>query len=139
VGVEDGKVTTLADPGWDFAAHCAWLPDGRSLLVVARGRDQANSQLWAVSHPEGEVRRVTNDLNDRRLVSLTADGRVLVSVAGTLSSSIWSVPLRGTGRARRMSRATTDGIAGVALAADGRLVYTSETGNATGVSSFTPR
>jgi hypothetical protein len=38
-----------------------------------------------------------------------------------------------------MSRATTDGIAGVALAADGRLVYTSETGNATGVSSFTPR
>ncbi|MCL4809764.1 MAG: serine/threonine-protein kinase, partial [Thermoanaerobaculia bacterium] len=133
VGVEDGKVTTLADPGWDFAAHSGWLPDGRSLIVVARGRDQQNSQLWAVSHPEGEVRRVTNDLNDRRLISLTADGRTLVSVAGTLSSSIWSVPLRGSGRSRRLSRATTDGLGGVAFTSDGKVVYTSETGNATGL------
>jgi Tol biopolymer transport system component len=133
VGAGDGKVTTLADPGWDFASHCGWLPDGRSILVVARGRDQPNSQLWSVSHPEGEVRKVTNDLNDRRLVSLTADGRTLVSVAGTLSSTIWSVPLRGSGRSRRLGRATTDGIGGVAFTADGKVVYTSETGNATGL------
>ena len=133
VGVEDGKVTTLADPGWEAAAQCGWLPDGRSLLVIARSGDQPSTQVWAVSYPGGEARKVTNDLNDRRIISLTADGRSLVSVAGAVSSTVWSAPLRGSGRPRRMSRGTTDGIDGVVFSADGKLVYTSDTGSTTGL------
>jgi serine/threonine protein kinase/Tol biopolymer transport system component len=128
VSVADGSVTTLADPGWETAAQCGWLPDGRSLLVIARSADQSSPQVWAVSVPGGEARKVSNDLNDRRIISLTADGRTLVSVAGAISSTVWSVPLRGSGRPRRVSRATTDGINGVAFSADGRLVYTADVG-----------
>jgi Tol biopolymer transport system component len=133
VEVEGGKVTTLADPGWDVVAQCGWLPDGRSLLVIARAADQPNTQIWAVSYPGGESRKVTNDLNDRRIVSLSADGRTLVSVAGAISSTVWSTPLDGPGRARRISRSTTDGLDGVAFAADGKLVYTSYVGDVSGL------
>ncbi len=133
VAVEGGKVTTLADPGWETAAQCAWLPDGRSLLVIARGSDQANTQVWAVSYPGGEARKVTNDLNDRRIISLTADGRTLVSVAGAVSSTVWSAPLAGSGRSRRMTRALTDGLDGVAFSPEGKLVYTSDVGEASGL------
>ncbi|HYN41981.1 MAG TPA: protein kinase, partial [Thermoanaerobaculia bacterium] len=133
VAVEDGKVTTLADPGWGVAAQCGWLPDGRSLLVIARGSDQPNTQVWSVSFPSGEARKVTNDLNDRRIISLTADGRSLVSVAGAVSSTVWSAPLAGSGRARRITRALTDGLDGVAFSAEGKLVYTSNVGDASGL------
>lgn len=133
VAVEDGKVTTLADPGWGVAAQCGWLPDGRSLLVIARGSDQPNTQVWSVSFPSGEARKVTNDLNDRRIISLTADGRSLVSVAGAVSSTVWSAPLAGSGRARRMTRALTDGLDGVAFSPEEKLVYTSDVGQVSGL------
>jgi len=124
VSIEDGEVTTVADPGWVTAAQAGWLPDGRSLLVIARAPDQFNAQIWSVSYPAGEARRVTADLNDHRIISLTKDGRSLVSVAGDVSSSVWTLPLRGSGSPRRVSRSTTDGLNGIALAPDGNVVYT---------------
>jgi Tol biopolymer transport system component len=104
------------------------LPDGRSLLVIARGSDQSNTQIWSVSYPGGQARPVTADLNDHRIISPTRDGRSLVSVAGVVSSSVWTLPLRGPGRSTRVSRSTWDGLNGIAFAPDGKLVYTSYVG-----------
>jgi Tol biopolymer transport system component len=128
VAVEGGAVSTLADPGWIFAAQAAWLPDGTELLVIARAPDQANTQIWSVAFPGGATRRVTADLNDRRVLSLTRDGDALVSVAGALSASVWTVPLRGPGKPTRISRSTNDGSYGVAFAPDGKVLYTSYLG-----------
>ena len=129
VSVETGAVSTLADPGWLVAAQAAWLPDGKSLLVIARAPDQLAAQIWSVSYPEGMARRVTSDLHDHRIVSLTRDGRTLVSVSGIVSASVLAVPRRG-GRPVRVSRSTRDGMWGVAFAADGSIVYSSEAGGA---------
>ena len=132
VSVETGAVSTLADPGWLVAAQSAWLPDGKSLLVIARAPDQLAAQIWAVSYPEGKARRVTSDLNDHRIVSLTRDGRTLVSVSNIVSASVLTLPRRG-GRPVRVSRSTRDGLQGVAFAPDGSIVYSSNVG---GASSF---
>ena len=129
VSVETGAVSTLADPGWLVAAQAAWMPDGKSLLVIARAPDQLAAQIWSVSYPDGEARRVTSDLNDHRIVSLTRDGRTLVSVSGIVSASVLTLPRHG-GRPVRVSRSTRDGLQGVAFAADGSIVYSSEVGGA---------
>ena len=129
VAVETGAVSTLADPGWLVAAQAAWLPDGKSLLVIARTPDQLSAQIWSVSYPDGEARRVTSDLNDHRIVSLTRDGRTLVSISGIVSASVLTLPRHG-GRPVRVSRSTQDGLQGVAFAADGSIVYSSEVGGA---------
>ena len=128
VAVPGGAVTTLADPGWAVAAQAAWLPDGRSLLAIARSADQDQTQIWSVSYPEGKVAPVTADLNDHRIVSLTRDGRTLVSVSGQLSSSVWTLPLRGPGKLTRVSRSTMDGVNGVAFTPEGEVLYTSYVG-----------
>jgi serine/threonine protein kinase len=128
VDVATGTVATLADPGWVVAAQAGWLPDGKSLLVIAQSHDQGATQVWSVSYPEGEARRVTTSLNDHRIISLTRDGRMLVTVAGVISSSVFTVPLTGIGRPHRVSRSMMDGLGGVAFTADGQLVYASRTG-----------
>jgi serine/threonine protein kinase len=128
VDVATGTMTTLADPGWIVAAQAGWLPDGKSLLVIAQSPDQGAPQVWSVSYPDGEARRVTTSLNDHRIISLTSDGRMLVTVAGVISSSVFTVPLDGSARPHRVSRSMMDGLGGVAFTADGRLVYASRTG-----------
>ncbi len=128
VAVEGGAVTTLADPGWTAAAQAACLPDGKSLVAIARTGDQDQTQIWSVSYPEGKVAPVTADLNDHRIVSLTKDGRSLVSVSGQVSSSVWTLPLRGLGKLTRVSRSTADGLNGLAFTPEGRVLYTSYVG-----------
>ena len=98
VDVATGAMTPLANPGWVNAAQAGWLPDGKSLLVIAQSPDQTVSQVWSVSLPEGEARRVTTGLIDYRSISLTRDGRTLVTVAGNISSTVFTMPLNGTGR-----------------------------------------
>lgn len=128
VAVEGGAVTPLADPGWIVAAQAGFLPDGKSLLAIARSADQDQTQIWSVSYPEGKVAPVTADLNDHRIISLTKDGRTLVSVSGQVSSSVWTLPLRGPGKLTRVSRSTTDGYSGVAFTPEGKVSYTSYVG-----------
>ncbi len=128
IAVEGGAMTTLADPGWVVAAQASWLPDGKSLLAIARSADQDQAQIWSVSYPEGKVSPVTADLNDHRIVSLTKDGRTVVSVSGQVSSSVWTLPLRGPGKLTRVSRSTTDGLNGLAFTPGGEVLYTSYVG-----------
>ena len=128
VSVQDGTVATLADPGWIAANQAQFLPDGKSLLVIARSMEQSENQLWRVSLPDGAARRLTSDLNDHRIVSLTRDGKTLASVSGDVSSTMSRLSLRGDTRPRRLSRGRNDGLNGIAFGEKGRAVYTSFAG-----------
>jgi Tol biopolymer transport system component len=128
VDVSDGAVATLADPGWLFAAQSAWLPDGRSLVAIARAVDQPRPQLWSVDYPSGKARRITSDLDERRIVSLSADGTKLVTVAAAYLSNVWSMPLAGGTPPRRLSRTNGDGGFGLGFARGGEVVYVESSG-----------
>ena len=130
VDVNTGAVKTIADPGWFVAAQCAWLPDGKSLLLIASASQQATTQIWSVAYPGGETRQVTADLNDHRILSLTKDGKTLLSISGDVSSTITTVPLHGGGKPRRIGRSKFDGFAGIGFAPDGDLIYTSSVSGA---------
>ena len=127
VSVADGRITKVADPGWISAQQAQFLPDGRSLLVIARSEQQSESQLWKVSIPGGEARPVTTDLNDHRIVSLTRDGKRLASVAGEVSCSVSAVSLKAFDRPRRLTRGRNDGLNGVTFGEAGHAIYTSFT------------
>ena len=128
IQVETGAMSTLADPGWLVAAQSHWMPDGKAVLVVARRADQAATQIWSVSVPGGEARRITSDLSDHRVLSLTRDGQTLVSIAGSVSARVSVMPLRGGGTPVRVGRSTLDGLEGVAFDAEGSVVYSSRVG-----------
>ena len=92
IRVADGSVTTLHSDA-NFLGRPVWLPDGDSLLLAIGVPKEFRSQLWQVSYPKGELRRVTNDLSSYgERLDITRDGKMLAVVDETLMSNIWMVP-----------------------------------------------
>ena len=131
VSVEDGKEKQIGTQSWVFMGAVAWLPDGSGLILEASEQGSASAaanQIWVLSYPDGDARRVTNDLNNYNGVSLTTDSSRLVTVQSDTVSNIWLVP---GGAADRATQLTTgagkrSGWIGIAWAPDGRIIYTSK-------------
>ncbi len=74
-----------------------WLPDGGGLVTVlanpaALPRLPAmGGQIWYISYPAGEARRLTNDLMNYALccLDLTRDGGTITDVQNTIVSNLW--------------------------------------------------
>jgi len=115
-------------PGlWFEVNQLAWLPDGGGLLLSAAERELSPPQIWRLSYPEGEARRVTNDLNSYQSLSLTADAATLVTVQTDRVPNVWVAPVSDPARARQITTGVGkfDGYYGVAWTPDDRLVYAS--------------
>jgi Tol biopolymer transport system component len=103
------------------------------LLVIAGDRPGAG-QVWLLSYPAGEHRRITNDLNGYRAIGMTADGKKFTTIQESGLVNIWVAP---EGDAKRAVKLPTGNVGffgstgnSVAWALDGRLVFISnESGN----------
>lgn len=84
---------------WNIINGVAWAPPGGGLLLTGSDRLGLPSQVWFVSAGDGQARRVTNDLNSYRGVSLTGDGGSLVTVQTDTTSGIWTGQLSADGKA----------------------------------------
>jgi eukaryotic-like serine/threonine-protein kinase len=60
-------------------ADMAWLPSGRGLVLIYHSIADGRQQLAYISYPGGEFHKITNDAFTYRGISLTADGKTLVS------------------------------------------------------------
>lgn len=134
VAVADGAERSLSDWRWAKVLALAWPADGSGLLINAfESHSQPGSQIWRLKYPGGETRRVTNDLNSYRGLSLTADGRALVTVQSDQYTNIWDSKDGHPQRARQL-KLTPGGrfgsLSGLSLTPDGDIVYASnESGN----------
>ncbi len=127
VTVADGSQKPLSTKRWHYTGQPAWLGDGRGLLVAASESSTTPVQVWYVALKSGEATRITNDLNDYRDLSLTADSSKLVAVQDHSVSSIWVAPGGDLSRAQQV--ATDAGwITEMAWTPDGRIVYRSNAG-----------
>jgi serine/threonine protein kinase len=73
-------------------ANPTWLPEGRGLLVIDRGRASNFTQFQVafVVYPEGRMEPVTRDTNNYSGLSVSANGQVLATV---LSEDRWNLEL----------------------------------------------
>jgi Tol biopolymer transport system component/DNA-binding winged helix-turn-helix (wHTH) protein len=131
-GVADGAESTLTSHTWRFVKDVCWLPDGSGLIINARDEVAAPEgivQIFHVPLPDGEPRRITNDLNNYWRIGLSADGRTVMALQLEQTSSLWIGPTENPSAATRVTRGTMDrqdGSLGVALAPNGRLIYVAE-------------
>ena len=125
VSVKDGSEKPITSYRWLQVGRLAWLNDGSGLIITAAERlDQF--QIWHLSYPGGEVRRITNDESKNyRGVSLTTDARLLATTQQDEQSSIWIAPEGDASRAQRITSGRYEGRYGVAWTADDRIVYNS--------------
>jgi eukaryotic-like serine/threonine-protein kinase len=65
-----------------------WL-EGGNMLVVSVHDQSGRAQLWTISYPTGQMRRLTNDLADYDAdIDITRDGRMLATVQHTIISNL---------------------------------------------------
>ena len=91
VSVEDGKEQVLTTQAWPILNRVEWLPDMSGLLMIAREPTSTVVQIWHLSYPDGETRKVTNDLSAYRGLSLTADASKLMTIQTAGIINMWIV------------------------------------------------
>jgi uncharacterized repeat protein (TIGR03803 family) len=91
VNVQDGKEEVLTPQPWPSIGRVEWLSDMSGLLMVARDKASTGAQIWQLSYPDGEARKITNDLNFYRDVNLTADASQLITIQTSGLINIWVV------------------------------------------------
>jgi Tol biopolymer transport system component/predicted Ser/Thr protein kinase len=126
VGVTDGELRPLIPRKWVGVWEVDWLSDGSGLVaVVTEESSNYFPQVWMVSHPEGDCRRITNDLNEYNGVSLTRDSRTLLTVQSECLSNIWMSPAEEPARAEQAGASRYAGFFGLSSTPDGRIVHAS--------------
>ncbi|HXU36006.1 MAG TPA: protein kinase [Blastocatellia bacterium] len=128
VRIKDHTEQQITHQQWRSAGQLAWLSDGSGLIVAASDKESYPSQqIWHVSYPGGQVRRITNDTNDYGGISLTADSNALGTVQTQQNSNIWIAPAGDASRATQITSNNSDGLSGLCWTPDGRIIYTSRT------------
>jgi DNA-binding winged helix-turn-helix (wHTH) protein/Tol biopolymer transport system component len=126
VSVADGSVRELYSSSGAIG-RALWLPEGDALLLVMNDQNE-RGQLWTVSYPNAEVRRITNDLTDYDTrADLTRDGKTLVAIASHPTSNVWVAPAADLSQARQITSAALP-LFRVVEAPDGHLLATSMDG-----------
>jgi len=123
VGVLDGIEKPIASRTWSYIEQLKWLKDGSGLLMSAREQGSRNFQVWEVTYPRGEARKITNDPNSYEGVCLTADSGTLVTVDMSMHSSLWVAPDGNASMATQLAPRVTENC-DPAWTPDEKIVYT---------------
>jgi Tol biopolymer transport system component len=106
IDADSGRRETLGSESFAGMGSVAWLPDGNSLIVSGTRGVEAAPQIYRVSYPGGEIRRLTNDLNGYAGLSLASAGRSIAAMRRTDISNVWTVPADGAKEAQPVTSAT---------------------------------
>jgi Tol biopolymer transport system component len=151
VDLKTGVETPITSQPWTTIRGIAWLPDMSGLYAVAADETSSIRQIWRIAYPSGEAERISRDPVSYFGLSLSGDGRALVTAQPKVASSISVMPAVGAGRGATdvnavqidVARAvkitenkddgqdSTEGYGRISWAGAGKLVFTSEAnGNA---------
>jgi serine/threonine protein kinase/Tol biopolymer transport system component len=126
--VASGRETREGTRDWGYLRQFAWLSGGHGIVFSgAAGGQLLNSQLWLLTYPGAEARRITNDLNLYTGASITADGNSLLVIQATIASDIWIIPWAAVadpnvGNAITSRTQIANGYTGIAWLSDGRII-----------------
>jgi Tol biopolymer transport system component len=128
VSLDGSAEKPIKTPKWFGVINVSWLPDRSGLIVTVLERSRSTPlQVWHLSYPSGEARKITNDFSNYADLSLTADASALVVIKRDLTSHIWLAPDGDAKRAKQLTTGTDrlDGFPNVTWTPDGRIVYDS--------------
>ena len=129
VSVNDKKTRVVGEKTWIGASSFNWLKDGSGILFIARGAPEEPSQVWHLSFPDGEARQITNDISDYASLSLSDDGKQMVTTKIDTISSFWTFS-SNTGELKQLTAESRNyaGFTGIEHSANGKIYFTKRSG-----------
>jgi eukaryotic-like serine/threonine-protein kinase len=126
VSPEDGRIRELRSPVWLRLSGLGWLSDGSGLLISGRDSETQFLQIWKMNYPDGALSKVTNDAQSYEGLSLTGDGKSLVTVQVGRLVNIWVGDEHDPASGKQITSQTgrDEGLSGVAWTPEGGLIYT---------------
>lgn len=126
VDVASGISQALDTPRFTQIEQAVWHPETGDIYLAGRENNRF-FQLWRMTYPGGDIKRITNDLNIYRFISLSADGRSMLARQGTSYSHLWTSPADDLQNMKQLTTGNLnrDGIDGLAWTPAGEIVYTS--------------
>lgn len=126
IDVETSNAEKQPTPRFVQIEQTLWSAKGDSILLVGREKDRF-FQLWKLNYPSGELQRITNDLSIYRHISLSADGKSLISENQSFYSHLWAGSAENLQELKQLTSGNLnrDGNAGLAWTPDGNLIYAS--------------
>jgi serine/threonine protein kinase/Tol biopolymer transport system component len=127
IRVADGHATPIGSHSWAGLSGLAWLPDGGRLVMSATELNSLDKQqIYELTYPEGEVRRITNDPINYYGIGITADSRALVTIRQDLQSKLWvSTKPPWTKFDEVPAPGKDSGVDGLDWSVDGQIIYVS--------------
>jgi eukaryotic-like serine/threonine-protein kinase len=112
---------------WGQVNDVEWMPGGGAFMISSVAIGTLDAQLWEITYPGGERRRITNDLNNYTGISLTTDGRSIATVQVENNGILWMAPGSDPMKAVQITsgRARADGLSGLSWLPDNRLLFSS--------------
>ncbi|HEU5237726.1 MAG TPA: winged helix-turn-helix domain-containing protein [Pyrinomonadaceae bacterium] len=135
ISLFDGSARKISDRSWGEIGNVKWQPDGAGVIFIAKSSALARrSEIWFAPYPEGEPRKITNDVKQYLLPNLSVSANGIVAVIeGISESEIWVAPDGDVTRAHRVLQGVEpkyEGVDGLAWTPDGHLLYTAYVGDA---------
>jgi serine/threonine protein kinase len=115
IDVTTGQVQPVGLQPFTIIDSLAWLPDGSGLVVSGFYRAVSGFQIFLVSYPGGQTRRLTSDLNGYQGVSIASASRSIAATRESKITNIWLAAADGGAEANPVTRAT--GVSGSATGA----------------------
>jgi eukaryotic-like serine/threonine-protein kinase len=108
----------------------AWSGDGKGLILAGEAKEAHSSQLWFMTYPEGEVSKITNDLNNYRGASLSQQTESIITVQLEQFAAIWVIDEDDLAQGRQITPGKYDGFFGLSWGPGNQILYQSlESGN----------
>lgn len=123
INARTGDAKPLTHNKWSRVFRVAWTKDPLSVIMTAADADTPELQVWQIAYPSGRGRRITNDLNDYKTLTVTADSQIAAVVQTDEQGNVWLAPSIDGQNAAQITSANYDGFDGLSWAADGQIVY----------------
>lgn len=98
-------------------------------VIVSVRRNGGFGQIYKLSIPDGKVKRITNDLNYYRKISVSKDGKSISALKRLSYSNLWLLPNAKMENAKQLTKGTFGrfGRNGLELLPDGQVAFVSIT------------
>jgi Tol biopolymer transport system component/DNA-binding winged helix-turn-helix (wHTH) protein len=108
--------------------QAAWLPDGESYLISA-SEGTRFFHVWKAYYPDGQIEQLTNGLSNYGNISISADGKKVISVRADETADIFVAPADDLNEAKQVTFGGQNsfGQNGLHWIDDRRLLFSSQT------------